>query len=259
MLIFFDIDGTLIDEKNRIMPESAKRAVAKARENGHICMINTGRTKRLVGEEITGQAGFDGLLLGCGTMITYHGETMLHKTFSAELSARIQEGLRRHGIDAVLEGRENNYIQQPDKIFHSSFVEFLKRFKDFGYGSYEEAVGHFDKFYAYVEHRSSMRAFAEEFAGELEFIDRLEGYFEVMPKGCSKASAMEFVANALHIPMEETAAVGDSSNDIPMLKCARYGIAMGNGTEEVKKLAAYVTTDVEEDGIWNALKWLKVI
>ena len=66
MLIFFDIDGTLIDEKERRMPESAREAIARARENGHICMINTGRTKRLVGKDITGLTEFDGLLLGCG-------------------------------------------------------------------------------------------------------------------------------------------------------------------------------------------------
>ena len=48
------------------MSESTKEAIRIARANGHICMINTGRTKRLVGENLTGQVEFDGLLLGCG-------------------------------------------------------------------------------------------------------------------------------------------------------------------------------------------------
>lgn len=259
MLIFFDIDGTLIDEKNRIMPESAKRAIAKARENGHICMINTGRTKRLVGEQVYGKTEFDGLLLGCGTMITYHGGTLLHRTFYRKLAMKIQDGLRRYRIDAVLEGRENNYIQPPEEIFHPAFAEYLKRFDGFGYGSYEEAVEHFDKFYAYTEDRSCMAAFEEDFGSELDFIDRLGGYFEVIPKGCSKASAMKFMSEWLQIPLSETVAVGDSSNDIPMIECAGIGIAMGNATEEVKQMADFVTTDVEEDGIWNALKRLGAI
>ena len=84
MLIFFDIDGTLIDEREHRMPESARDAVSRARENGHICMINTGRTRRLVGADITGGVAFDGLLLGCGTMITYGGQTMFHRKFSGE-------------------------------------------------------------------------------------------------------------------------------------------------------------------------------
>ena len=79
-----------------------------------------------------------------------------------------------------------------------------------------------------------------------------------MPKGFSKASAMNFVADALKIPMNRTVAIGDSSNDIPMISRAAIGIAMGNATEDVKEIADYVTTDVDSDGIWNALKWLGV-
>ena len=49
-IIFFDIDGTLICGGSELMSESTKEAIRIARANGHICMINTGRTKRLVGE-----------------------------------------------------------------------------------------------------------------------------------------------------------------------------------------------------------------
>ena len=59
--------------------------------------------------------------------------------------------------------------------------------------------------------------------------------------------------------MEETVAIGDSSNDVAMLKRAGCSIAMGNGTDEVKALADYVTATVEEDGIWKALDWLGVL
>ena len=46
-IIFFDIDGTLICGGSELMSESTKEAIRIARANGHICMINTGRTKRL--------------------------------------------------------------------------------------------------------------------------------------------------------------------------------------------------------------------
>lgn len=42
--LFFDVDGTLIDEQTKIVPESTLRAVKQARENGHLVFINTGRT-----------------------------------------------------------------------------------------------------------------------------------------------------------------------------------------------------------------------
>ena len=256
MLIFLDIDGTLIDEKEHRMPESARKAIAGARKNGHICMINTGRTQRLVGKDITGTAGFDGLLLGCGTMITYRGETLFHRTFSEEQSVRVQEGLRRHGIDALLEGCDNDYLESVDRMVHPHFQKYAEKYDGFSFGSWEDAVGHFDKLYAYAEDRHRMDAFADEFSGELDFIDRQRGFFEIIPRGCSKASAMDHIAGILKLSMKETVAIGDSSNDIAMLKRAGRSIAMGNGTDEVKALADYVTTTVENDGIWNALNWL---
>jgi len=259
MLIFFDIDGTLLIKPFDPMPASTIRAIEQARANGHVCMINTGRSLKLVGEEITGQTEFDGLLLGCGTMITYRGEVLLHKTFTEEEAKRIIEGLQRHGIDAVLEGAENNFLAPKEEMFHACWREYIGKFTDMSYGTYEEAPEHFDKFYAYVEDRAKMDAFMQEFADLLDVVDRSKGYFELMPKGCSKASAMEYVAEYLGIPMVETVAIGDGANDIPMLECAHCAIVMGNAPDTVKKLADYVTTDVDKDGIENALKWLGVI
>lgn len=257
MLIFFDIDGTLIGEKSQVMLESAKEAIQKARANGHICMINTGRSLKLVGPDVTGLTEFDGLALGCGTRIIYHGETLLHKTFSEEEGRRIIAGLRRYGIDACLEGSEDNYCESDERMFTETFRRFKHRFDELGYGTFEEAPGRFDKFYAYADGVEKMDAFRGEFDSWLDFVDRREGNFEIMPKGYSKASAIRFMAQKLGISMSETVAVGDSSNDVPMLACAGISIAMGNASEDVKEIADYVSTDVDEDGIWNALRWLE--
>lgn len=259
MLIFFDIDGTLLVNPFDPMPASTIRAIEQARANGHICMINTGRSLKLVGEDITGQTEFDGLLLGCGTMITYRGEILLHKIFTMEEAGRIIAGLQKYGIDAVLEGAENNFLAPEEEMFHECWVNYIRKFTDMSYGTYEEAPGRFDKFYAYVENRSKMDVFMQEFADLLDVVDRGKGYFELMPKGCSKASAMEYVARYLDISMTETVAIGDGANDIPMLECAHCAIVMGNAPDAVKELADYVTTDVDKNGIENALKWLGVI
>lgn len=255
MLIFFDIDGTLIDETH-LMSESTKEAIQRARANGHICMINTGRSLKLVGEDITGQTEFDGLALGCGTMLIYRGKVLMQRTFDEEASRRIIDGLRRHHIDAVLEGSENNFNDSTENIFSKEFEKFISRFDKQNYGSYEDAVGHFDKFYAYAENREYMDAFRAEFEKELDFVDREKDYFEIMPKGCSKASAIEFMAEYLNISMNQTVAIGDCSNDAPMIERAHIGIAMGNATEDIKQMADFITTDVDKDGIANALKWL---
>lgn len=256
MLIFFDIDGTLIGEGSHVIPESAREAIQEARRRGHFCVINTGRSRKLVGEDLTGQTEFDGLIMGCGTMIVYHGETLLHKSFSREESRRIIDGLRRHGIDACLEGSEDNFCEPDDRMFTEVFRQFIHRFDSLHYRRMDDAPGHFDKFYSYTDRREKMEAFRREFSDLLDFVDRKEGYYEIMPRGYSKASGMELMAEKLGIPMSRTAAVGDSSNDLPMLDCAGISIAMGNATEDVKESADFVTTAVEDDGIRNALRWL---
>lgn len=124
-IIFFDIDGTLICGGSELMSESTKEAIRIARANGHICMINTGRTKRLVGENLTGQVEFDGLLLGCGTEIEYHGKQLMHKTFSMEESKAILTAMKKYHVDAVLEGsrktmlpEEKKYLPRLSVIWH---------------------------------------------------------------------------------------------------------------------------------------------
>lgn len=258
-IIFFDIDGTLIGGGSHIMSQSTRRAIRKARENGHICVINTGRTRSLVGREITDQVEFDGYLLGCGTMAVYHGRELMHQTFSREQSLRIMEGIGRHGIDAILEGCENNYCERPENFHTETFRNYIKRIPETYYTKLEYAPGRFDKFFAYVDEKERMDAFQAEFGQELDFIDREHGFYEIVPKGCSKATAIQFLADRLRIPLEDTVAIGDSNNDLPMLKYAGTSIAMGNATRAVLDMADYVTTDVMNDGIWNALGWLGVL
>ena len=65
-LVFFDIDGTLIDGPTHQIPQSAVEAIRKLRENGHLAFINTGRTLVSIEPRIR-EIGFDGLVCGCGT------------------------------------------------------------------------------------------------------------------------------------------------------------------------------------------------
>ena len=258
-MIFFDIDGTLIGEGTQTLAESTEKAINRARENGHICMVNTGRTWRLVGGWLPARAEFDGYLLGCGTMARYHERILWHHSFSKEQSGRILKALDRYGIDFLLEGSEENYIKKLTEFRSDLFRREMevRRYRE--YQAREEVYGRFDKLLLYAEEPERVESFRQEFARELDFIDREAGFWEVMPMGCSKGRAMERPADTLGIPMADTVAIGDSSNDLEMLRCAGTGIAMGNATAAVRAMADYVTTDVTEDGIRNALDWLGVL
>ena len=70
--IFFDIDGTLIDEEKDIVPESAVQALKKAKENGSLLFLCSGRCLAIIPEDIMA-LGFDGMVGGCGTYIEIGG------------------------------------------------------------------------------------------------------------------------------------------------------------------------------------------
>ena len=258
MIIFFDIDGTLIDDRC-IMPESAKEAIRLARQNGHVCMINTGRSFRMVKKHLEEWGEFDGYLMGCGTHILFYQKEILHQTFTVEESLRIMEGLDRYQIDAILEGSEDNYMRPIEDMYSEQFQNFARQFASADYGTFEQAPGHFDKFYCYIGENPRINEFFAEFADLLDIIDREKGFYEIVPKGYSKASGIDYMVNYLGLSKKDTVAMGDSNNDLTMLMAVNTAIAMERSSEGVLKIADYVTTDVNADGIYNALKWLKAI
>ena len=77
--------------------------------------------------------------------------------------------------------------------------------------------------------------------------------------GADKSDALKAVADKLKVRIENTYAFGDGMNDINMLKAAGHGIAMGNSQAPCKEAAEYVTSDINDDGIYNGLKHYKLI
>ncbi|MCI5501534.1 MAG: HAD family hydrolase, partial [Lachnospiraceae bacterium] len=117
----------------------------------------------------------------------------------------------------------------------------------------------FDKFCVCLKKESDFKSFRKKYSQKLTFIDRGDDFWEIVPLGCSKASGMKYLMDYFKIPVEDTFAIGDSSNDLPMLEFAGTGIAMGNSSDIVFKHADYITDDILEDGIYNAMKHFKLI
>ena len=84
-------------------------------------------------------------------------------------------------------------------------------------------------------------------------------YYEATAAGVDKGTGLERLCNYLKIAPENVMALGDQANDAPMLEYAGIGVAMGNAGENVKEIADFITTSVDDDGITNALKYFNVI
>ncbi len=87
----------------------------------------------------------------------------------------------------------------------------------------------------------------------------VEDLAQLTQKNLSKATGIRFLADRLGVPVKDTYAFGDSTNDLLMLQFAGNSIAMGNSDPLILPHCTYQTTNIEDNGIANALKHFHLI
>ncbi len=104
-----------------------------------------------------------------------------------------------------------------------------------------------------VEEKEKIKALTLPFDDYADCVSAEHLNLEFGKKGVSKSTAMEFMADMLNISLQEVLAFGDGGNDIAMLKNAGIGIAMDNGTSEVKEVADFIAENKEHDGVAKSI------
>lgn len=259
-ILFFDIDGTLLDGGfDGFLPQSAVRALTMAQKNGHYLFINSGRTYNFMPQAIK-DFPFDGYLCGCGTEIIFRGQTLYHHNISKETTARLLKALKQTRIQGVMEGDACYYddeirlyppILEIFKIYAAMDIERpLRTFRD--------PEIHFDKFVTFHDENSDFTKFLSMIGDDFDYIPRegfsVYGFSEFVPKGHSKATAIDFMVRHLGLSLDDCYAFGDSNNDLPMLSHVKHSVAMGNSVGDVFGKVEYITTPIDRDGIMLSMK-----
>lgn len=254
--VFFDIDGTLF-EQGKAVPESAVRAIRELRENGHLAFVCSGRSRIMVPEQPILSIGFDGVVAACGMYASFRDKVLFDDEMTTEQLADIIPTLKSTDTMYILEGTE--YIYYDEQTIHYAIDDWYVR-------SIKEMVP--DRFRVVPEHygqihankisiqvpKSRMEEVTECAKRHYQLLLHEENIAEIVPHGYTKASGIRRVCEQLGIDRKDTIAVGDSINDIEMLRYAQIGIVMGNGTQIAKDNADYITTDLYDDGVWNAMR-----
>ncbi len=81
-------------------------------------------------------------------------------------------------------------------------------------------------------------------------------YLDITPPGCDKGTFVQWIAKRLGISTDAVATIGDMQNDLAMFKTSGLSIAMGNATDDVKKVATHVTTSNENEGFAGAMEMI---
>lgn len=261
-IIFFDVDGTIVTDvsvgEGKIIPESCKNAIRQARENGHLCFINSGRPYKNVEKYIL-DIGFDGVVSGCGTNIHIGEEDIFHVQVEKSVAQKVYDLCEKFSVTAFFEGRDETYYINNGYLvpwldeFAMEITKqgsIVKREKDENFT--------FDKFCAFHSPDNDLTSFIKELEKDFSVIVRDETFLEFMPESHNKGTAIRRVCEYYSIPVEQSYAIGDSLNDLDMLNATPNSIAMGNGTA-LHQYASFITKDILDDGIEYALKHFEII
>lgn len=254
MVIFFDIDGTIVDDESQIIPASAVRAVEALASAGHTPVINTGRPYSHIDPRVRDMA-FTGWVCSGGMEVYVDGQWLVKQRFSSGIRQIVIDAVRECNMQVIYEA-VGGFLLDGEFSSNDRVVLESKRIVERGCfakqlaGSTEEII----KFVTFDGPESRHADFVEKMQPYFTCIERGGGMVEYVAKGCSKASGVELLLTHLGTRREDTFAFGDSTNDISMFRAVGHGICMGGGMIEAKAHAEFVTADLLDDGIEKGLR-----
>ncbi|MCP8971260.1 Cof-type HAD-IIB family hydrolase [Ectobacillus ponti] len=278
-LIAIDMDGTLLNGHLEISEENLA-AIAKAKAGGHIPMICSGRAKDDVQQVLDRYSLQVPIGASNGAVVYADGRLLQALYISKETAGHIAETLEGEHLPFKL--YTNKGIRSPhnwkEKVFaayqvsspaeHGFTIEDLERITEHQMKSnvitfftdvrdlLAEPDLEIEKFFIFTldaTQRAIVLQKLEQMAG-ITVTASGPTNLEIMHIDGHKGTGLRAMAKHLGIAMEDTVAIGDNFNDVPMLQAAGFSIAMGNAEQAVKDLCDAVTLTNAEHGVAHALE-----
>lgn len=256
--LFFDIDGTLVSFKTHRIPESTVLALREAKARGIRVYISTGRPMAIITN--LGQIAplIDGYITTNGACCMVGGHVICCNGMDRHDIDTLIADADAHDYPVIVVGERRFVVHNAKPIVQRIFVDglgvtnidFGETLADLG----EERVLQMTPFITVEQQEALAPRMAHSTFGRWhpEFVD-------ITRAGTDKASGLEAMMRHEQLEAGETMAFGDGGNDIPILCRAGTGVAMGNATDDVKAAADYVTRDIDDDGVYHALRHFDVI
>lgn len=276
-LIAIDLDGTLLSSNIDISPENVK-AIQAAQDAGHIVMICSGRAPEDI-KTVIAKTPLQCPVAGSnGTMVIADGKLLSQISIQKETVATVANILNKKEypfkiytnkgifVASTWSERMHSFLDNnKDVLNHLTEKEYklmteqpketesIKIFEDL-----EEVLK--------VEDITIQKFFIPTISGKEELITALQdlegisittsGPFniEIMDTNGHKGNGIRVMAEYFNIQIEDTVAIGDNFNDVPMLETAGLSVAMGNADPTVKEMADVVTLTNNEHGVAHAIE-----
>ena len=244
---FFDFDGTLWFGK---YGEKTLKAILKLKEQGHLLVYNSGRSKGNNPAERLKPVPFDAFLCG-GCNAEIFGEVVFRKDFSKEQMQKVLKIERDFDLDNLYEGVVGVYKRRGIlPVFNGEELDDISVLLDV-------KTYPISKFCIIKKEREKRQYLPapkeaiEKLSDEFDVIE-FSNYYEVTQKGTGKDVLCKLLIQKLGLKIEDCYFFGDSLNDLSAFLLGGNNVAIGHSPDALKQKAQFITT-LEEDGIYEAL------
>lgn len=254
-LIFFDIDGTLLDHHKQI-PASTRESIRLLREAGHEVAIATGRAPSGF-EDVREELDIDTYVSLNGQYVVYQGKQVYQNPIALDQLQKLTELAAANDHPIIYAGSEQMRMSVPQHVhIDSTWGELKLTIPEYDPNFYlHEPIYQAVLFCTEEEEEIYVRTFKNQ----IDFVRWGEYGTDGLPAGGSKAEGIKRLINSLSVDVKDVVAFGDYLNDVEMLRYVGHGVAMGNAPDVVKQSARYVTRAVDEDGIQFGLQMLGLL
>ncbi|VTS17351.1 haloacid dehalogenase [Streptococcus pseudoporcinus] len=262
-ILALDLDGTLFNSE-KIVSDANRAALASAKELGVKIVITTGRPLAAIGsllEELDLISDDDYSITFNGGLVQKNTGQVLDKSaLTFDQVAFVYQELKALGLptDILSEGIVYSLPSQDGRKSQYHLANPLLEFVELDSLEALPRDNIFNKIVTVTDADfldAQLNRVKEETFANFESFKSRDIIFEVMPKGVHKAFGLQLLCQHLGIAAKEVMAVGDEANDLTMLEWAGLGVAMANGTSDVKQVANVVTSLTnDQSGVAEAVQ-----
>jgi Cof subfamily protein (haloacid dehalogenase superfamily) len=257
-LVALDLDGTLVGDDLILRPR-VREAVAAAQAQGVAVSIVTGRMFAAA-RPFARELAIGGPIVcyqGAAIFDASTGATLRETTVKPDVTRDTLQWAHDHGVHAQCYADDTLYVEQINRF--SQRYTALARVEPVVVPSLRAAFAERPTIKIVLvddaERADRHLAALRELLGARAYLTRSHvDFVEVVDPAVNKGEALAFVAQRHGVSLDETLAVGDAWNDVPLLDAAAVGVAMGSAPPELRAHADLVVADVEHDGVAEALE-----
>jgi Cof subfamily protein (haloacid dehalogenase superfamily) len=253
-IVFFDIDGTLLNTEHRIPPETVA-AIRELRENGIQVAIATGRAPfhlKPVADQlgITTYVGFN------GSYVVHEGKLIHQSRLAKETLAALEARATANGHPLVYLSDEGCFANAEN---HPHVIESFHHLRLSPPGYHPSYRDECDIYQAFLYCQAEEEDQYTMLFRDVSYVRWHRLVMDILPPGGSKARGIEVLLNHFGFSPDEAVAFGDGLNDREMLAYVGMGVAMGNAHQDLLPFADMTTRHVNEGGIHHGLQQLGLI